>query len=130
MEEFWFYAKGGHAVGPVAAAQLKAMAIAGQIQPADMVIRAGETTWVAASTVPWLFAAANRSPQGQARQARNTARARCGDHQGLEAAAGQDPAQRHPQETAAAQAAPQVDGPEEQPLRGDRSARPANAAGS
>ncbi len=51
----WYYAKGKQRLGPVSAAELRALAGAGTISPTDMVLRAGTQKWLAAGKVKGLF---------------------------------------------------------------------------
>jgi hypothetical protein len=51
---FW-YESNGEQKGPVPAAQLKQMAMAGELKPTDMIWREGQPDWVAAGTVKGLF---------------------------------------------------------------------------
>ncbi|HZT81133.1 MAG TPA: protein kinase [Gemmataceae bacterium] len=54
----WYYAHNKQRVGPVAFAQLRQLAAAGQLQPNDMVRRQDTPTWVPAVSVDGLFAPA------------------------------------------------------------------------
>jgi hypothetical protein len=52
----WYYVINGAQVGPVGLAELKAAVAAGKVGPADLVWQEGTPEWVAARTVPALFA--------------------------------------------------------------------------
>jgi hypothetical protein len=54
----WYYTQNGEQRGPVSPAQLRQLAQAGDLQPTDLVFKEGGKEWVAASTVPNLFAKA------------------------------------------------------------------------
>lgn len=66
MAEQWYYSSQGKDYGPVTPAQLKQLADAGQLQPADEVWKAGMTKRVPARAVKGLFAAAGQSGQATA----------------------------------------------------------------
>src|SRR5262245_46811409 len=55
MATNWFYISNGSTRGPVAAAELKALAGAGKLLPTDPVWTNGMATWLPASTVQGLF---------------------------------------------------------------------------
>ena len=52
----WYYARGGEQHGPVTAAQLRAMADAGQLAPDDLLWKEGMADWAPAREVRGLFA--------------------------------------------------------------------------
>lgn len=56
MADEWHYSSQGDRHGPVSAAELKRLADAGQLSPADLVWKEGLANWVAASSVKGLFA--------------------------------------------------------------------------
>ncbi|MBP3957948.1 DUF4339 domain-containing protein [Gemmata sp. G18] len=58
MESVWYYVVNGDRVGPVTFAELKAVAGAGKLGPADLVWQEGAPDWVAARTVAGLLSAA------------------------------------------------------------------------
>jgi GYF domain 2 len=51
----WFVARDGHNLGPVSLAQLKQLAISGQIRAADLVWQEGMGNWAPASAIPALM---------------------------------------------------------------------------
>jgi Fe-S oxidoreductase len=51
----WYYARNQQPVGPISSAQLKALAQAKVLVPADMVLKVGTQKWVAARKVKGLF---------------------------------------------------------------------------
>src|SRR5690242_15092411 len=51
----WYWARNRQKVGPLSLDQLRQMAAEGQLTPTDMLLRAGTTRWVPASSVPELF---------------------------------------------------------------------------
>jgi ferredoxin len=51
----WYYARHQRRIGPLTSAQLRELAAAGALSPADMVFRTGMRQWVAAGTVKGLF---------------------------------------------------------------------------
>jgi len=53
----WFLIKDKQKLGPYAAAEMRRLAVAGQLQPADMVLREGEQRWVEARVVKGLLPA-------------------------------------------------------------------------
>src|SRR5258705_462258 len=55
MSERWFVAKQKQKLGPFTADQLRDMATAQVILPADMVLKEGTTKWAPASDLQWLF---------------------------------------------------------------------------
>ena len=55
-EPQWFYAQNKQKNGPVPISQLRQLAAAGRLRPADMLLSSGGGKWVAASTVQGLFA--------------------------------------------------------------------------
>jgi WD40 repeat protein len=57
-EPHWFFIRGKQKIGPVPLADLRALAEAGELQPADMVLPEGARQWIAAASVPGLFAPA------------------------------------------------------------------------
>jgi hypothetical protein len=57
MDELWYYAREGQSLGPVAFAELKKMAAAGQLAPTDMVCPVGSQQWQVASSVRDLMVA-------------------------------------------------------------------------
>jgi membrane protein YdbS with pleckstrin-like domain len=62
MTREWHYAIGNERFGPVAPAELKALAAAGGLGPDDLVWKPGLTEWVAARSVRGLFAGALPPP--------------------------------------------------------------------
>src|SRR5947209_6561106 len=56
MSVEWYYSRSGNTGGPVSSAQLHALAKAGQLQPTDLVWKAGMAQWVSASRIERLFA--------------------------------------------------------------------------
>ncbi len=57
MANEWHYTLNGQqAATPISAAQLKQLAVAGQLKPADLVWQDGMTNWVPASSIKGLFA--------------------------------------------------------------------------
>lgn len=58
MAQQWYYAHNGQQHGPVAAADLKQAADAGQLYPMDLVWKEGLANWVPASSIKGLFSAA------------------------------------------------------------------------
>ncbi len=56
-EPGWFYARERQKFGPVSLAQLRQLAAGGQLQPTDMLLREGTTTWTPASALAGLFGA-------------------------------------------------------------------------
>src|SRR5262245_56884126 len=59
----WYYARAGQKVGPLSVGQLRQLADAGQLQPADMVWREGAQKWIAAASVPGFLPAAQPRPK-------------------------------------------------------------------
>jgi hypothetical protein len=57
MVDQWFYARDANKLGPFSSAQLRELAIAGEIQPTDTVFKAGIEKGVAAAKVKNLFPA-------------------------------------------------------------------------
>jgi hypothetical protein len=55
MPTRWYYARDQQKKGPVASAELKALAVSGQLKPADMVLPDGAKKWVQAATIKGLF---------------------------------------------------------------------------
>jgi len=53
----WFLIKNKQKLGPYAAGELRRLALAGQLQPADMVLREGDQRWVEARAVKGLLPA-------------------------------------------------------------------------
>jgi hypothetical protein len=51
----WYYARENKQTGPVSALELKRLAVAGELRPADLVWREGMTEWSPASNVRGLF---------------------------------------------------------------------------
>lgn len=51
----WYYAKGNEQHGPVSSAELKQLAVAGQVDAEDLVWREGMEDWIAARKVKGLF---------------------------------------------------------------------------
>jgi hypothetical protein len=51
----WHFTKGGAQAGPVTWTQLRQLAASGQLQPTDVVWKAGMPSWVAAGTIQNLF---------------------------------------------------------------------------
>lgn len=51
----WFYRHRGKMYGPVSATDLRAAAHLGFLKPRDAVLRHGETAWLQARLIPWLF---------------------------------------------------------------------------
>lgn len=62
MGQDWFYSQNGQKHGPVSGAELKSLAVAGKLRPADHVWREGLEKWVAARSIKGLFAAAPSTP--------------------------------------------------------------------
>src|SRR5262245_37150544 len=58
MATDWYYSKNGSKYGPVASAELKALARAGKLMPTDLVWKEGVSSWKPAANVKGLFAAA------------------------------------------------------------------------
>jgi hypothetical protein len=56
----WFLARNKQRMGPYSSAQLKQFADAGNIVPADMILKEGRQKWVSAGSVKGLFTAAPR----------------------------------------------------------------------
>ncbi|MCE9562464.1 MAG: DUF4339 domain-containing protein [Planctomycetes bacterium] len=54
-EATWYHAKDGTALGPFTLTQLREMVVAGNLGPAELLCRVGETEWVPAQGVPGLF---------------------------------------------------------------------------
>src|SRR5262249_45503012 len=54
----WFLARNKQRLGPYSSSQLKQLADAGNIIPADMILKEGRQKWVNAGSVKGLFAAA------------------------------------------------------------------------
>lgn len=54
-EKIWWYAANGKESGPYTARELKSMALAGKIAPADLIWREGLEKWLKASAVKGLF---------------------------------------------------------------------------
>jgi hypothetical protein len=53
----WYYSRDNkQKLGPFSAAQLKEMAVSGELQPSDMVLRDGSRKWASASSIKGLFA--------------------------------------------------------------------------
>jgi S1-C subfamily serine protease len=50
----WHYARGGKKIGPVSFDQLQQMAVAGELQPVDMVLQVGTNKWLPAKEVAGL----------------------------------------------------------------------------
>src|SRR4051794_23964580 len=62
MTSDWFYTQQGKAApAPIPAAQLRQLALTGQLQPTDLVWQDGMPNWVPASSVKGLFAPASTS---------------------------------------------------------------------
>jgi hypothetical protein len=55
MSKVWFVAQGNSKAGPYAGSELKAMALAGQIQPETLIWKEGLAKWIIASSVKGLF---------------------------------------------------------------------------
>lgn len=55
MGEMWYYTRGGTAVGPVSALELKRLASSGQLTPTDLVWKEGMSDWVAAEQLKGVF---------------------------------------------------------------------------
>src|ERR1700693_929119 len=55
MARQWYYARNKGRMGPVSSSELKQLADEGQLQPTDMVLLHGRSTWVPANTVKGLF---------------------------------------------------------------------------
>jgi serine/threonine protein kinase len=51
----WYYARERQKVGPHALDELRQFAVAGHLQPSDMLLQEGANRWVPASSVPGLF---------------------------------------------------------------------------
>jgi len=62
MATEWYYAKGNQQHGPVSAADLKSLAVSGQLTPQDMVRTNGMTEWKPAASVKGLFGAPAVTP--------------------------------------------------------------------
>lgn len=58
----WHYIVSGQQHGPISSGELKRLADAGQLAPSDMVWKEGLASWMAASSVKGLFAAAATPP--------------------------------------------------------------------
>jgi hypothetical protein len=58
MATDWYYSKNGSKHGPVASAELKALARAGKLLPTDLIWKEGMSSWKPATKVKGLFAAA------------------------------------------------------------------------
>jgi GYF domain 2/Domain of unknown function (DUF4234) len=72
MASEWFYTVNGQqSPNPASDAQLKQMATAGQLQPADMIWKEGMPNWVAASTLKGLFST-SRPASGEFKAAEQT----------------------------------------------------------
>jgi hypothetical protein len=52
----WFQERGGEKVGPLSFEQLRALALAGQLRPADLLLPEGASRWIPAAEMPALFA--------------------------------------------------------------------------
>jgi hypothetical protein len=65
----WFYTQHGQQQGPVAAAQLKQLAVSGKLRPTDLVWKEGMANWVPASATRGLFPSGPPSSGGNARPA-------------------------------------------------------------
>ena len=68
MTEQWYYSRNGQRFGPVPAEQLRQLAAARQLLPTDMLWKNGLSGWVAASTIPGLFAADTLDTETTARK--------------------------------------------------------------
>src|SRR4051794_18989646 len=55
MANMWYYARGGHQIGPVPGAVLKQLAAAGDLLPTDLILKAGSTQWRPAGAASGLF---------------------------------------------------------------------------
>src|SRR5687767_5443121 len=62
MPTEWFYGKGGQQFGPVDGAQLKQLAVSGQLQPTDLVWKQEMQDWAQASTIKALFSEVGPPP--------------------------------------------------------------------
>ncbi len=51
----WYYAKNGQKIGPIESAQLRSLAVSGQLGPDDMVLQEGRQQWSKASSIKGLF---------------------------------------------------------------------------
>jgi hypothetical protein len=54
-DDSWYLARKRQRTGPFSAEQLREIASDGRICPTDMLLKRGDTKWVAASSLPWLF---------------------------------------------------------------------------
>ncbi len=59
MSEQWYYARDGQRHGPVPEEELRQLAAAGKVRPADLIWKEGMTEWVPARSVQRLFAEAS-----------------------------------------------------------------------
>ncbi len=64
-EANWYYAKGNDEVGPVTAAQLKALAASGELNPDDLLWKEGMGDWKQASDVSGLFPKEDAPPPAE-----------------------------------------------------------------
>lgn len=55
QDSMWFYRHRGRKYGPISTSELKAAAHLGFLQPMDTVLCKGQTTWVMARSLSWLF---------------------------------------------------------------------------
>ena len=62
MEDKWFIIRDDKKYGPYLSPQMKQMAVAAQLLPADMVSRTGSEPWLSASQVPAFFPATTKAP--------------------------------------------------------------------
>lgn len=54
MSQEWYYARGGQRLGPLAAENLKELAVSGRLQGDDLVWTAGMAEWAEARRIDWL----------------------------------------------------------------------------
>ena len=66
----WYYACENQRIGPLTVEELKQHAMSGRLQPTAMVLREGTRTWLAANSVPGLFAAAPPNKSGRVSRGR------------------------------------------------------------
>lgn len=57
MADEWYIGKNGSRIGPLSAAQIRQMAVRGELGPADMIWKSGMAQWVTCSSVKGLFGA-------------------------------------------------------------------------
>lgn len=71
MANLWYYTKNGQQMAPVAAEELKRLAVAGELKPTDLVWREGMANWVQASATPGLFPKSAAQPRSASRAEAN-----------------------------------------------------------